>query len=281
MKKWVKIVISFVLVFAILFAGTGTFETFKPKPQNSGFYYNGLYLYYNLNWNTGTDNGIVNGSGFLILKVIGNIININVTIPDFYPSHAILYRNVNLNVNGQNISYYGKAVILPFFYTGGKIVSYYNGDFINITGKSSTNLADISLNGIIQNQPDYTLDTEQYSHNSYYHYSNGSYYPAGYVYGTNTNVLFVLSSILGYEPVINFLLNLTYPQMQNGSVFYDPVAFTIYLHKTNLNLGPVDYFAVIFTYIIYVIFIAAPIIIFIGIPLIIIGIYRGIKKRKS
>jgi len=280
MKKWVVILISIVLFFAILFGGSAIFENFKPKPKTSGFYYNGLFLYYHLHWETGTYNGIVNGSGVLILKVIENTININVTIPDFYPSHATLYRDVNLTLNGDNITYQGEPVILPFFYGGGKIVSYYDGNYINVTGKLESP-ADVNLNGILKYQAVYYMDTY-----SYFHFPNGTVWfkgnnPADYVYGRNTNVLFVLWTI-GWDPVIDFLLNLTYPaKMPDGSVFYTPVDFSIYLEKTNLNLGPINYFAVIIMYIGYVIFIASPIIIFIGIPLIIIGIYRAIKKRRS
>ncbi len=275
MRKWVVVTITLVLFFGILFGGMGIFESLRPVPPKSGFYKNGLYLDYNLEWEVDISKGPIRGMGVLVLKVIKNNININVTLPNFYPSGASLYRDVALNVSGDNITYKGEKVILPFFYTGGKTVSYYKGSFVNVTDKSE-NLATLQ-GGVIRFQPVYYLSTE-----SHILYPNGTVWnkgvPSTYEYGKNTNLLFFINSPIGWDPVIDFLLNLTYPEkLPNGTIFNTPINFGLSLHRTNLDLGPVDYFAVLFTFIV----LALPVILMIGIPLVIVGIYKTLKNRRG
>ena len=275
MKRWMVITVTIVLFLGILFGGSAIFESLKPAPPKSGFYKNGLYLDYKLEWGVDTLKGPIRGLGVLVLKVIKNKININVTLPHFYPSNSSLYRDVNLNVSGDNITYKGEKVILPFFYSGGKAVSYYKGSYVNATGKADIFLATLQ-GGIIRFQPVYYLYPE-----ICILYPNGTVWnkgaPSTYEYGKNTNLLFFINSPIGWDPVIDFLLNLTYPEkLPNGTIFNDPINFGLSLHRTNLDLGPVDYFAVLITYIV----VALPVILVIGIPLIIIGIYRVVKNRR-
>ena len=274
MRKWIVITIMIVLFFGIMVGGMGIFESLRPAPPKSGFYKNGLYLNYNLKWEVDTLKGPIRGMGVLMLKVIKNNIDINVTLPRFYPSGASLYREVTLNVIGDNITYKGEKVILPFFYSGGKTISYYSGSYINATSKEASLVT--LQGGIMRFQSVYYLSTE-----GYILHPNGTLWikgatPSTYEYGKNTNLLFFISSSIGCNPVINFLLNLTYPEkLPNGSIFNDPINFNLLLHRTNMNLGPVDYFAVPLLFIV----IALPTILVVSIPLIIIGIYLVSKKR--
>jgi len=275
MKKWIVITITIILFFAVLFAGMAITESLRPSPPKSGFYKNGLHLGYYIEWEADTMKGPVEGKGFLTLKVIEDKIKINVTIPHFYPSGKDLYRNVILTHKGDNIIYKGERVILPFFYAGGKTVSYYRESYVNVSSKEVglTNMQ----GGIINFQPVYYLYTTECIR-----YPNGTVWsegaPATYEYGRNTNLLFFINSPIGWDPVIDFLLNLTYPEeMPNGTVFNHYIHFGLSLHTTNIDLGPVDYFAVILTFIMM----ALPILILIGIPLIIIGIYRVVKNRRG
>ena len=275
MKRWLVITITIVLFVAILFSGMAVFETVRPQAPTKGFYKDGLYLEYLLEWSGDTMNGPIEGDGTVVLKVVNNKIHLNATLMNFYPSGGTLYREVILNLSGDNVTYNGEKVILPFFYGGGNIVSYYRGNFVNITSRAD-NLATLQ-GGIINFQAVYYLYTEQHLGNFNESVSNNSA-PATYEYGKNTNLLFFINSPIGWDPVIDILLNLTYPEkMPDGSSFYTPINFGLSLHKTNIDLGPVNYFAVILTFIV----IALPVILLVCIPLIIIGIYRVVKERRS
>ncbi len=273
MRRWVVITVTIILLFAILFGGTALLENLKPKAPQSGFYKNGLYLEYILQWAHYSPRGHVEGRGILILHVMNNKIYINVTLPSFYPSGNVLHREVTLNISKDNVTYKGEKVILPFFYDGGQIVSYYHGNSVNVTSQTDTLVT--LQGGIINFQAVYYLHTEEYII-----YPNGTLWNKGgsatYEYGKNTNLLFFINSPIGWDPIIDFLLNITYPEeMTDGSIFYVPVNFGLSLHKTNLDLGPINYFGVVLTFVV----LAMPVFLFIGIPLVVIGVYRIMKRR--
>ncbi len=275
MKKWFTITIALILFVGILFSGMAIFEYTKPSPPTKGFYKNNLNLEYIIEWQVMSKTGRISGRGIITLKVINNNIILNATLPDFYPDGRTLYHKAILNLSGDNITYKGEKVILPFFHSKGKIVSYYKGNFVNVTSRSEE-IATLQ-GGIIRFQPVYYLYSEQ----SIILTSNGNIShqkaPATYEYGKNTNLLFFINSPIGWDPVIDILLNLTYPEKApNGYVLYVPINFGLSLHKTNINLGPINYFGVILTFIV----LALPAIIVIGIPLTIIGIYKAMKNRR-
>ncbi len=275
MKKWIAVLLAIVIFFSVLFIGMGIFETTKPKPKNTEFYKNGTYVVYKLQWRVITPEGKRSGFGTLILTVNNNILTINVTVPNLYSDGNSLYRDIKILVKNESTYYRGEKIILPFFYMGGKKISYYNKSYVNVTGRISS-LVNFQ-GGIIEFQPIYYLYNEDFIRNP-----NGTLKEKGlsgtYEYGTNTNLLFFYYCGIAYDPIMYVLLNLTYPEkLPNGEIWNMPLDIGLSLHKTNIDLGPVDYFAVI----IGLIWIGLPLILLILIPAIIIGAYKTLKNKKE
>jgi len=273
-NRWVVTFVALVIFLSIIFAGMGIFESTKPKPKTSGFYENGLYIEYTLQWRVVTPSGKHGGFGILTLNVIKNIINLNITIPNLYSNGSSLYRKVTFSVKNDDVYYLGKEVMLPFFHSNNTVISYYNGSYVNATGKI-TSLVNFQ-GGIIQFQPVYYLYNKDYVL-----YPNGTLREKGlsatYEYGSNTNLLFFYYCGVAYDPVIYYILNLTYPvKMENGTVWYMPMDIGLSLHKTSIDLGSVDYFAVVLA----LLWLGLPVILLILIPMVIIIIYKSAKNKK-
>ncbi len=274
-RKTIAALLSVILFFGVLIGGMLLFEMLRPTPKTSNFYTDGLYIKYKMHW--GNPNGGDGGYGWITLRVKHNLIYLNATIPNFYPGHTeekTLYRELVLNHTGDNVYYHGKKVILPFFYTGGKIVSQYKENYTKITQKV------VQLNslqgGIIEFQKVYFLYTMDHIM-----FDNGTPWnendPGTYEYGYNTNLLFFMDCALADDPIISRMMNITYPVNFGGSVFYETVPFGLSLHETNINLGPIDYFSLVLTFIV----LGLPVLILVAIPAAIIMIYRWAKNRKE
>ena len=274
-KRAIAAILSVVLFIGIIIGGMALFETFRPSPKTSNFYTDGLYIKYKIHW--GYPAGGDGGHGWVTLTVKNGLIHLNATIPSFYPGYPArkpLYRELILNHTGDRVYYKGEKVILPFFYTGGKIISQYKENYTRVTQRE--NGVSTIQGGIIQFQRVYYLYTMDHIT-----YKNGTLWnendPGTYEYGYNTNLLFFMDCAVADDPIISMMMNITYPDTTGGSVFYTTVPFGLSLHNTNIDLGPIDYFAVVLLFIV----IGLPIIILVGIPLAIILIYRWAKKRKE
>ena len=274
-KKTITAILSVVLFFGVIIGGMALFETYRPAPKTSNFYTDGLYLEYLIHWRSPT--GGDGGHGWVTLTVKNGLIHLNASIPNYYPGYPArkpLYRELILNHTGDTVYYKGEKVILPFFYTGGKIISQYKDNYTRVTQIEST--LNTIQGGIIQFQRVYSLYTMDHIT-----YKNGTLWNENdsgtYEYGYNTNLLFFMNCIIADDPIISMMMNLTYPSNIGGSIFYTTIQFGLSLHKTNMDLGPIDYFSIVLLFLV----IGLPVIILVGIPVAIIWIYRWAKNRKG
>jgi len=274
-KKTLAVILSIILFFGIIIGGMYLFEMLRPAPKTSNFYTDGLYIKYKIHWENPVSGST--GHGWITLTVKNGLIYLNATLPHFYSSYLTdkpLYRKIVLTHTGDTVYYHGEKVVLPFFYAGGKVVSQYGGNYTNTTQKV------VQLNslqgGIIEFQKVYFLYTVDR-----YLFPNGSVWnegdPGTYEYGYNTNLLFFMDCAVANDPIINIMLNLTHPSSDGNVTYYIPVSFGLSLHETNLDLGPVDYFSLILTFIV----LGLPVLILIAIPVAIIYLYRWAKSRKE
>ena len=246
------------LIFGIIFGGEYIFVKSLPPPKTSGFYEDGAYAEYGVKWD---DYGI-DRPGKLYFRVMGNTLLVNLTL--YYdPPVTVLVNEVIFNISGDDIYYHGEKVFLPFFYGGGKVISYYNGSYINVSRTDNYSMYPFNTHGLIQYR--YQIEVDTYSHikTPDGKITEGEY--NSYHYGMVSRLLF-FTICPSFDPVINGLL------AKNKHFM-----FLLGLHKTNIPLGPVDYFAIAQIYL----FMLGPILLVLVVPAFVIVLYRYLKERNG
>jgi hypothetical protein len=230
-----------------------------PPPQ----YSQGQFAEYNVQLSlnstiTGTLNFSV-GSGYVELFL---------NIPSFYRPSQDLSKNVSLQMTNGIFLYNNSAVALPFFYHGQQILSSFNGSFSKIdrTQKNTNTLQ----GGIIQFQP----VTYQYCNETFItglphvRYLNNVTDISVYEYGTNSGLLFYLQANIAPDPVMAYVLGMyTVQKTPNGTIYYNVVAASFSLSKTNINLGSINYGLLILTILVIGLPLEIPLAIVVGVVL--------------
>ncbi len=275
MKKWTrrkKILSIFIFLILIGFIFSGQFTEsqdhfyFKPLTKTQPPYFPGSYENYSIYgssfpWQS-------NATGYINVSSNSNttILKIHVMFSSPY-SAGIFF--VNRTVQIENIQgkfyYNGSRIFLPFFYTGGDVISGYSNNYNDADNNSYNNAtpSEIGYN---------TLITPP----GIYQYHNGIYITTdddNYIFAESNKILFGLE---GLDPVINNVVGVDIP----GNHTTYPVPITMVLHSTNYIIFPVDWPFIIFVFIILVFltgwFIFVPVII-----LLVIASYRNRKKKKE
>ncbi len=167
---------------------------------------------------------------------------------------------VNRTVQIENIQgkfyYNGSRIFLPFFYTGGDVISGYSNSYTNATPPDISQSM-ITPPGIYQYHPGIYVMTDS----------------DDYIFAERNKILFGLE---GLDPVIN---NVVGVEIHGNNTTY-PVPITMVLHSTNYIIFPVDWPYVILVYSV-VVFAIGWIIIVPVIILLVISSYRNRKKKKE
>ncbi len=258
-KGLIAAIIAVILFFTIVYGGEYLLLKTLPHPKTSGFYEDGEYAEYRIKWD---EYGVMR-LGKLWFRVVENTLIVNLTL--FYEgSYTVLTNEVRFNISGDDVYYYGEKVVLPFFYGNGNVVSYYNGSYTNASHTEDYTMYPFNTHGIVQYRWQLEVDTYNYIKGE-----SGAVLEQGdhsdYHYGMVSRLLF-FAGCFGFDPIINGLL------AHNKNFI-----FLLGLEKTNIHLGPVDYFSMIQIYI----WMLWPILLALAIPAFVILIYRYIKERKE
>ncbi len=131
-KLFILLLISF-FIFSAIPIGHAQNTQIKIGKEK---WVNGIYAQYNLQYQVFnvTARETKNLNGKVEFHVWENKVVVEILVPKIY------HKTIKFDLKNGKTYYNGKLVILPFFYTGNKVISYYDGNYENITKIVESNM---------------------------------------------------------------------------------------------------------------------------------------------
>lgn len=273
-NKLVSIFIIIILIIVMAYTAIiSTTESTHISPYSSGEEADYIVQYSN----SIEDHHPISKFGNIEFVVNKDNISLRVNAPGFYSANKSLVKELSLQRDGTYFKYHNKKIILPFFCSGRSVISYYNGNYANLSG--SQKVTNTLQGGLIR----YQSVTYLYSNDSILLYGPGTPYrenniPISYEYGSGSKLLFFLNGAIGPDPVVSYLLGFnTTTKSPNGTICVGPVQASLSLHSTNINLGRVNFALLILTLMVVALPFEIPVVIvFLG-----VYIYGKWKNKKN
>ncbi len=255
LKKSLVIFLFSIFIFSAIPIGHAeTTQTIKIGKKK---WVNGIYAQYTLQFQVFNETARKeeNFDGKVEFHVWENKVVVEVLVPKVY------HKTINFDIKNGKTYYNGNIVVLPFFYTGNKVISYYNENYENITKivESSMNLH----SGIVYGRPCY-----QASVNVIYWY-NASVVKNFNIYDFDKSTGLLFGGVLGYSILLQKIFNIGQPPYVE--------LIKLSLSDTNIQLSSVNKGGLLAYYSFFVI----PIIIIVAVFGVFVYLYKRSHRRKE